>query len=129
MMKLINVAYETLKQAYAEDKIESGADINDYGEAFNAALNAIMGLGLEIEVAARGFGSVAILALIKKSLKQRTITGHLKNCAGTSAPKITNRVIAARGRWIKFEKSMAVKLGGKIPTLEELQLKPAVGKI
>lgn len=50
MMKLINVAYETLKQAYSEDKIEYSADINDYGEAFNAALNAIMGLGLEIEV-------------------------------------------------------------------------------
>ena len=50
MMKLINVAYEALKQAHAEDKIECSADINDYGEVFNAALNAIMGLGLEIEV-------------------------------------------------------------------------------
>ena len=50
MMKLINVAYETLKQAHAEGKIECGADINDYSEVFNAALNAIMGLGLEIEV-------------------------------------------------------------------------------
>ena len=50
MMKLINVAYETLKQAYAENKLNSCADINDYGEAFNIALNAIMGLGLEIEM-------------------------------------------------------------------------------
>ena len=50
MMKLINVAYEALKQAMLRVRSNAGADINDYGEAFNAALNAIMGLGLEIEV-------------------------------------------------------------------------------
>jgi len=53
MMQLVNAAYETLKQAAADNKIDdhySTDDIQDYGEALNAALNAIQGLGLDIEL-------------------------------------------------------------------------------
>jgi curved DNA-binding protein CbpA len=54
MMQLINAAYDTLKQAYADNKLNHEdhhtGDIPDYGEAFNIALNAIRGLGLDIEI-------------------------------------------------------------------------------
>ncbi len=53
MMQVINAAYEVLKQAYADNKInqeDHAGDIPDYGEAFNTALNAIKGLGLDIEI-------------------------------------------------------------------------------
>jgi hypothetical protein len=48
MMKLVNIAYDTLKDY--EGDIESPENSNDYGEALNAALNAIVGLGLDIEI-------------------------------------------------------------------------------
>jgi hypothetical protein len=48
MMKLVNIAYDTLKDY--EGDIESSESSNDYGEALNAALNAIVGLGLDIEI-------------------------------------------------------------------------------
>jgi len=49
MMKLINLAYETLKdfEGNAEELEENR---KDYGEAVNSALNAIIGLGLDIEI-------------------------------------------------------------------------------
>ncbi len=53
MMQLINAAYDTLKQAYADNKINHehpAGDTPDYGDAFNAALNAVRGLGLDIEL-------------------------------------------------------------------------------
>jgi len=48
MMKLVNQAYEALKNERGEAKDTEGTQ--RYGEAINAALNAIMGLGLEIEI-------------------------------------------------------------------------------
>src|ERR1700722_408063 len=48
MMKLVNVAYDTLKDY--EGDIESPESGHDYGEALNAALNAIIGLGLDVEI-------------------------------------------------------------------------------
>ncbi len=48
MMKLVNIAYDTLKDY--EGDIESPESSNDYGQALNAALNAIVGLGLDIEI-------------------------------------------------------------------------------
>ena len=47
MMKAVNVAYELLKDFMGT--FEDGHQEN-YGEAINAALNAIVGLGLEIEI-------------------------------------------------------------------------------
>lgn len=46
MMKLVNVAYDTLKDY--EGKAEPSA--MDYGGTINTALNAIINLGLKIEV-------------------------------------------------------------------------------
>jgi hypothetical protein len=46
MMKLVNVAYDTLKDF--EGKAEPSQ--NDYGEVINQALNAIINLGLNIEI-------------------------------------------------------------------------------
>ncbi len=48
MMKLVNQAYEALKNASGEAKIEG--DYSTYGEDLNAALNAVMGLGFDIEI-------------------------------------------------------------------------------
>lgn len=45
MMKLVNGAYEALKD-FEGESVES----RDYGEAINAALNVIVGLGLTIEI-------------------------------------------------------------------------------
>ena len=53
MMQLINAAYDTLKQAYVDNKInhdDHADDIPDYGEAFNTVLNTIRGLELDIEI-------------------------------------------------------------------------------
>lgn len=47
MMKLINAAYEAIKDF--EGDAEKGKDQN-YGETLNAALNAIINLGLKIEI-------------------------------------------------------------------------------
>lgn len=47
MMKLVNQAYEALKD-FSGDITEQHEQ--HYGEALNAALNAIIGLGLEIEI-------------------------------------------------------------------------------
>lgn len=50
MMKLINAARDAL-QTYTGDASEAGVSQENYGEAINAALNAIFGLeGLEIEI-------------------------------------------------------------------------------
>jgi hypothetical protein len=43
---MVNVAYETLKNY--EGMVEPSTA--DYGDAINTALNAIMGLGLHIEI-------------------------------------------------------------------------------
>jgi DnaJ domain len=48
MMKLVNVAYETLKEYEGEVKERNNQE--NYGEAVNEALNAIINLGLDIEV-------------------------------------------------------------------------------
>lgn len=48
MMKLVNQAYEALKEAHGEAKETEGTQT--YGEDINNALNAIMGLGLDIEI-------------------------------------------------------------------------------
>lgn len=49
MMKLVNAAYESLKNCCGN--IEAGEHgASEYGEHINAALNAIIGLGLNIEV-------------------------------------------------------------------------------
>jgi hypothetical protein len=48
MMKLVNQAYEALKEARGEAKDTEGTQT--YGEDINNALNAIMGLGLDIEI-------------------------------------------------------------------------------
>lgn len=50
MMKLVNAAYEALKEAGEEQLNQFGQASRDYGAVFNAALNAILGLGLEIEI-------------------------------------------------------------------------------
>lgn len=47
MMKLVNVAYETLQDYQGDVKQTSH---HDYGDIINKALNAIISLGLEIEV-------------------------------------------------------------------------------
>lgn len=49
MMQLVNAAYETLKD-FADGVDVTGNNTNDYGDATNTALNAIMGLGLIIEI-------------------------------------------------------------------------------
>lgn len=49
MMKLVNAAYEALEN-YIPIDIEEEAGTENYGEELNAALNAIFGLGLEIEI-------------------------------------------------------------------------------
>lgn len=47
MMKLINAAYDVLKEYYGEIKDQQ----SDYGDVLNAALNAVFGLaGLNIEI-------------------------------------------------------------------------------
>ena len=48
MMQLINAAYDVLRDI--EKGVEAKGDNNDYGDLVNAALNAIMGLGLTIEI-------------------------------------------------------------------------------
>lgn len=48
MMKMVNQAYEALKNATGEAKIEG--DYSSYGEDLNNALNAVMGLGFDIEI-------------------------------------------------------------------------------
>jgi hypothetical protein len=49
MMKLVNVAYETL-QNYNGETLEDGAVNVDFGDQMNDALNLIISLGLEIEL-------------------------------------------------------------------------------
>lgn len=49
MMKLVNLAYEALKN-FSGDVLPTDATTKDYGDAFNAALNAIIHLGLNIEI-------------------------------------------------------------------------------
>lgn len=49
MMKLVNLAYEALKDFEGEIKAKAQNKAN-YGEAVNTALNAIIDLGLDIEV-------------------------------------------------------------------------------
>ena len=49
MMKLINLAYEALQGYVATDKADNAEDQN-YGEDLNSALNAIIALGLNIEI-------------------------------------------------------------------------------
>ena len=48
MMKLVNQAYEALKNATGEAIIEG--DYSSYGEDLNNALNAVYGLGFDIEI-------------------------------------------------------------------------------
>lgn len=48
MRKLVNQAYEALKNASGETKIE--IDYSSYGEDLKNALNAVMGLGFDIEI-------------------------------------------------------------------------------
>ena len=51
MMKVINAAYDTLKDFCGEIPTTEGADVQDYPEALSAALGAILELvGIEIEV-------------------------------------------------------------------------------
>ena len=51
MMKLINAAYDMLREAGEEQLNQfDHQSSRDYGAAFNDALNAILGLGLEIEI-------------------------------------------------------------------------------
>ncbi len=49
MMKMVNVAYETLK-AHDPNKITFEPNTYDYGDAINNALNAIINLGLVVEL-------------------------------------------------------------------------------
>jgi len=49
MMKLVNAAYEVLKDFTGKVLLET-PDSFKYGEKINEALNAIMGLGLKIEI-------------------------------------------------------------------------------
>ncbi|HCU00403.1 TPA: molecular chaperone DnaJ [Candidatus Dependentiae bacterium] len=49
MMKLVNVAYETLKD-FEGETTSINKNKKDFGEIINNALNAIINLGLEIEV-------------------------------------------------------------------------------
>jgi len=48
MMKIVNAAYDSLKDYTAVECIDS--DSTNYGEAINNALNSIINFGLEIEV-------------------------------------------------------------------------------
>ena len=48
MMQLVNAAYDVLRDV--ENGVEAKGDNHDYGDLVNAALNAIMGLGLTIEI-------------------------------------------------------------------------------
>ena len=51
MMKLINAAYQALSDYVASDTYENDdTDDISLGDELNAALNAIIGLGLEIEI-------------------------------------------------------------------------------
>lgn len=50
MMKVINVAWESLSDYVAGSVEEEGEEAVNLSEEMNGALNAIMGLGLEIEV-------------------------------------------------------------------------------
>ena len=50
MMKLVNVAYETLKAQDPSKLNTFTPNTYDYGDAINSALNNIINLGLEIEV-------------------------------------------------------------------------------
>ncbi len=51
MMKLVNAAYEALKSFSGKIELnETGTVDVNYGEKINKALNAIMGLGLKIEI-------------------------------------------------------------------------------
>lgn len=49
MMKLVNAAYDAL-QNYVADSVKVEADAADYGDEINTALNAIIHLGLNIEI-------------------------------------------------------------------------------
>lgn len=50
MMKLVNVAYETLKNESGTAKPQESTDIASYGEEIFKALSAIIHLGLDIEI-------------------------------------------------------------------------------
>lgn len=50
MMKLVNVAYETIKDFEGDVAQENNNNCNNYGDEVNAALNAIITLGLNIEI-------------------------------------------------------------------------------
>jgi len=50
MMKMVNVAYETLKELDLNKINNTVPNTHDYGDAINNALNAIINLGLEIEL-------------------------------------------------------------------------------
>ena len=49
VMKMVNIAYETLK-AHDPNKITFEPNTHDYGDAINNALNAIINLGLVVEL-------------------------------------------------------------------------------
>lgn len=50
MMKMVNVAYDTLKGLDLNKINNTVPNTHDYGDAINNALNAIINLGLEIEL-------------------------------------------------------------------------------
>lgn len=50
MMKMVNVAYDTLKELDLTKINHTTPNTSDYGDAINNALNAIINLGLEIEL-------------------------------------------------------------------------------
>lgn len=50
MMKLINAAYQALSDYEANSILEDEETIEDLSEELNAALNAVVGLGLTIEI-------------------------------------------------------------------------------
>jgi len=50
MMKLVNLAYEALRDYVAQPDINDGESSLNLGDELNAALNAVIGLGLTIEI-------------------------------------------------------------------------------
>jgi hypothetical protein len=103
MMKLVNQAYEALKEATGN--ANDSESLSTYGEDICNALNAIIGLGLDIEICGSWVWLHGDTKPHKDLLKASGSCGHRKRNCGTSGQRIINQEVGASTQWRKSEKS------------------------
>ena len=105
MMQLINAANEVLKDFTGKVLLET-PDSFKYGEKINEALNAIMGLGLKIEICGTWIWVSGDTKAHKEKLKSAKYLWSGKKCVGILEPKVINHGHINPGLWRKSKKYM-----------------------